>query len=518
MMKNQVGRELPDHIEHYGKVTPFAGVGAIAKDGRKTGARMKTVAGCGEKLVPGIREAIEKSGLKDGMTVSFHHHMRNGDKVVNLVMQTIADMGFKDIRLAASGLFDCHAPLVPLFESGVITQVVTNTFNPGAVAKAITSGKLQKPAILMTHGGRPRAIEAGDLKIDVTFISAPSCDPMGNMNGTAGKSACGYLSYSYLDAQYADVVVAVTDTLVPYPNCPVEISSEFVDMVVAVDSIGDPGGIVSKTLKVKTDPISAQISSNAAKLVDAAGHIKQGMSFQTGASGASLAVAALVRDMMKERGIVGSFGLGGIHAYFVQMLEEGLFKALFDTQCFDLAAVESAAKNENHMAISASLYANPHNRGAIVNYLDTVILGATEIDVNFNVNVITGSNGVIMGASGGHSDTAAGSKLTIVVANLTRKSICVVREAVTTVTTPGQTIDAFVTEHGIAINPLRKDLLEAVAGSGLPILTIEELKAKGEEIAGPQAKQAFTDKIIGVVEYRDGSVIDLVYQPEGYDN
>ena len=513
-MVNQVGRELPAYIEHYGKVAPFAGAWALSKDGRKTGARLKSVVRGEHKLVGGIREAIERSGLRDGMTVSFHHHMRNGDKVVNLVMEAIAELGIKDIRLAASGLFDCHAPLVPLIESGVITQVVTNTFNPGAVSKAITAGKLQKPAILMTHGGRPRAIEAGDLKIDVTFIAAPSCDAQGNMNGTRGKSACGYLSYSYLDAQYADVVVAVTDNLVPYPNCPVEITSEFVDMVVAIDSIGDPGGIVSKTTQIKTDPVSARISSNAAELVDAAGHIKEGMSFQTGASGASLAVAALVRDKMKERGITGSFGLGGIHAYFVQMLEEGLFKALFDTQCFDLAAVESAGKNENHMAISASLYANPHNRGAIVNYLDTVILGATEIDLDFNVNVITGSNGVILGASGGHSDTAAGAKLTVVVANLTRKSICVVRERVTTVTTPGESIDAFVTEHGIAINPLRKDLLAALAGSGLPIVSIEDLKRKGEEIAGPQARQAFTDQIIGVVEYRDGTVIDLVYKPE----
>ncbi|MCL2856648.1 MAG: citrate lyase subunit alpha [Oscillospiraceae bacterium] len=516
-MINKVGRSLPEQIEHYGKVTPYAGAFATQKDGVKTGARLKSFKRGEKKLLSGIREAIEKSGLRDGMTVSFHHHMRNGDKVVNLVMQEIAAMGIKDIRLAASGIFECHAPLVELIENGVITQTVTNTFNPGPVAKAITAGKLAKPAIFMTHGGRPRAIESGDLHIDVAFVSAPTCDEQGNMNGTKGKSACGYLSYSYLDAQYADSVVAVTDTLVPYPNCPIEITSEFVDYVVVVDSIGDPGGIVSKTLKVKTDPVSLQIASNAANLADAAGYIKDGMSFQTGASGASLAAAALVRDMMKERGIKGSFGLGGIHSYFVQMLEEGLFKALFDTQCFDLVAVESAGKNENHMAISASLYANPHNRGAIVNYLDTVLLGATEIDVDFNVNVITGSNGVIMGASGGHSDTAAGSKLTIVVANLTRKAICVVREKVTTVTTPGETIDAFVTEHGIAINPLRKDLLEAVKDSGLPIVDIRELKAKGEEIAGPQVAQEFTDKLIGVVEYRDGTVIDLVYQPKGYE-
>jgi len=515
-MLNKVGREIPAAIEHYREVVPFAGAFATPKDETKIGARMKSVMRGEDKLVKTIKEAIEKANPRDGMTVSFHHHMRNGDKVVNLVMETIAQMGYKDICLAASGIFECHEPLVKMIEDGIVTQIVTNTFNPGPVAKAITAGKLQKPAILMTHGGRPRAIEAGDLKIDIAFISAPSCDKEGNMNGTKGKNACGYLSYAYADAQYAKTTIAITDTLVPYPNCPIEISQDFVDMVVVVDNIGDPGGIVSGSTKIKTDPISVQISTNATKLVDAIGHIKEGMSFQTGAAGASLAVAAQVRDIMKERGITGSFGIGGIHAYFVEMLEEGLFKALFDTQCFDLNAVISAGKNENHMAVSASLYANPHNRGCVVHQLDTVILGATEIDTNFNVNVITGSNGVIMGASGGHSDTAAGAKLTVVVANLTRKNICVVREKVTTVTTPGDTIDAFVTEHGIAINPLRQDLIEAVKDSGLPLVSIEELKKKGEEIVGPQERLEFEDKIIGVVEYRDGTVIDLVYQPKGY--
>jgi citrate lyase subunit alpha/citrate CoA-transferase len=187
---------------------------------------------------------------------------------------------------------------------------------------------------------------------------------------------------------------------------------------------------------------------------------------------------------------------------------------LFDTQCFDLEAIASAGRNENHIAISGSQYANPHNRGSIVNNLDVVILGATEIDTDFNVNVITGSNGMIMGASGGHSDCAAGSKLAIIVANLTRKSFCVVRDKVTTVTTPGDTVDAFVTEHGIAINPRRQDLLEAVKDAGLPLVDIHELKALGESLVGEQTPADLTDKIIAVVEYRDGTVMDVVKMPK----
>ena len=513
-MKNQVGREIPAYIEGYGSTRPYEGVFDRCKEQERVGGRAKPCLPGKSKVLPDIGAVIDQVGLKDGMTVSFHHHLRNGDQVVNQVMAAIAEKGVRDIRVAASGLFAVHEPLVELMERGVITQIVTSTFNSGPVPKAITAGKLKKPCIMMTHGGRPRAIMSGDLHIDVAFIAAPTCDPCGNLNGTQGPSACGYLSYAYADAEYADMVVAVTDHLVPYPACPIEISQEKVDYVVEVDSIGDSNGIVSGTTQITTDPVRLKIAADTAELMEQVGVIHEGMSFQTGASSTSLAVAADVRRRMKEKKITGSFALGGIHAYMVKMLEEGLFHALLDTQCFDLDAIRSAAVNDSHMAISASQYANPFSGGPVVNELDTVILGATEIDTDFNVNVTTGSNGVIMGASGGHSDCAAGAKLTIVVANLTRKKFCIVRDSVTTVTTPGSTVDALVTEHGIAINPRRKDLMEALKDSALPILDIHELRRKGEELVGPQSHAKMTDRIVGVVEYRDGSVIDVVYQPE----
>lgn len=118
-----------------------------------------------------------------------------------------------------------------------------------------------------------------------------------------------------------------------------------------------------------------------------------------------------------------------------------------------------------------------------------------------------------MGASGGHSDCAAGAKLTIIVTNLTRKSYCIVREKVTTVTTPGETIDAVVTDHDIAINPLRTDLIEALKDSKLPIMPIEKLKEIGEELVGPQPPANLSERIVAVIEYRDGTVIDVVRMP-----
>ena len=91
-----------------------------------------------------------------------------------------------------------------------------------------------------------------------------------------------------------------------------------------------------------------------------------------------------------------------------------------------------------------------------------------------------------------------------------------IRDAVTTVTTPGETVDALVTDLGIAINPLRTDLLEELKDTDLPLLTIEEMKNKAEEKAEFQHKPVeYTDDIVVVVEYRDGTVIDVVRKPAG---
>lgn len=512
-MNNILGRELPEEIEGYGIVHPYEGAFAHCGEGRRVSTATRSQVPGVSKVLSSLQEAILRTGLQDGMTVSFHHHLRNGDKVVNLVMAEIAALGIKDIHLAASGLFACHEPLIPLMEQGVITKISTDTFNPSPIANAITAGKLQKPAVLMSHGGRPRAIESGSLHIDVAFIAAPTADSMGNLNGTHGPSACGYLSYAYPDARYADYVVAVTDNLLKYPICPIEISQELVDYIVQVESIGDPNGIVSGSIKVTEDTIRLGIAEQAAEVIDCAGYLKEGMSFQTGASTTSLAVAAKVRQRMIDRKITGSFCLGGIHAYMVKMLEEGLFRALLDVQCFDLDAVASARRNESHMSISASQYANPDGKSPAVNSLDTVILGATEIDLDYNVNVITGSNGVILGASGGHQDCAAGSKLTVIVSNLMKKNRCLIKEKVTTVTTPGDTIDVLVTEYGIAVNPRRIDLLEYLQDSGLPLVTIQELRQKGLELGAVDDELHTTQKIVAVVEYRDGTVLDLVRQP-----
>lgn len=513
-MKNILGRELPDVIDGYGEVKPFMGAFANYGERAKASVTLRSVKPGEKKLLASIDEALDKVGIKDGMTVAFHHHLRNGDYVLNQVMAVIAKRGLKDIHVAATGIFPIHEPLVDYIKKGIVTKISVNYISPGPVAKAISKGLLKNPAVLMSHGGRPRAIESGDLHVDIAFIAAPTADAYGNVNGVGGPAACGTLSYAIADAFYADKVVAVTDHLAPYPACPIEITQDFVDYVVVVDSIGDANGIVSGTLTVTKDPVGLRIAKMAAQLINEAGYIQNEMSFQTGAGGTSLAVAAEVRKYMVEKNVVGSFAAGGITGYIVDMLNEGLFRNLFDVQCFDLKAVASYRENPRHQAMSGSLYGNPHDKGAIVNNLDVMILGATEIDTDFNVNVVTGSDGIIMGASGGHNDTAAGSKLAIIVTNLTKGRLPVVKDKVTTVTTPGETIDVLVTERGIAINPRRTDLLEKLKDTELPIVTIQELKEMSEKMTGKPETIELTDRIIAVVEYRDGTVIDVVRQPK----
>ncbi|MBR6825103.1 MAG: citrate lyase subunit alpha, partial [Oscillospiraceae bacterium] len=175
------------------------------------------------KLVKSIKEAVALCGLRDGMTVSFHHHLRNGDFVLNMVMEEIAAAGVKDLTVNASSLFDAHAPLLDHIENGVVTGLSADYIAAG-VGRAISQGIMEKPVQFRTHGGRPNDIRLGRTPIDVAFIAAPTADPMGNCSGKYGKSACGSLGYAFADAMFAEKVVVITDNLVPYPLADFSIS------------------------------------------------------------------------------------------------------------------------------------------------------------------------------------------------------------------------------------------------------------------------------------------------------
>ena len=462
------------------------------------------------KLVNSIREAITLSGLKDGMTVSFHHHLRNGDFVLNMVMEQIAELGIKDINVNASSLFDAHTPILEHIENHIVTGISANYIAAG-VGRAISQGIMEKPVQFRTHGGRPSDICQGRTPIDVAFIAAPTSDPMGNCSGKYGKSACGSLGYAYADAMHAKKVVIITDNLMPYPLQDFSIPENYVDYVVQVEAIGNPKGIVSGTTQITRDPVGLVMAAHAAKVIQASGLLKDGFSFQTGAGGASLAAAKFLKEIMLKEGIQGSFGLGGITGYLVDMLREGCFRNLMDVQCFDLKAIESLRTDPRHQEISAMQYASPNSKSAVVDSLDVVILGATEIDTDFNVNVHTDSNGYIMGGSGGHSDTAAGAKLSMIIAPMFRARLPIVTDRVKCISTPGEDIDVLVTQGGIAVNPKNTELIANLKTAGLPVIDIHELKEKTEAITGKPAKSPKGDRVVAEVISRYGNKLDEIY-------
>ena len=462
------------------------------------------------KVASSLREAIERAGLKDGMTVSFHHHLRNGDYVLNMVMQEIVGMGIGDLTVNASSLFDVHLPLLDHVQSGVVSTIQTDYMAAG-LGRAISRGTMANPVQFRTHGGRPSDIARGVTPIDVAFIAAPACDPMGNCSGKYGPSACGSLGYAMADARYARHVVVITDNLVPYPLQGWSIPETEVDSVVQVGSIGDPKGIVSGTTKITRDPVGLVMASYAARVIEHSGLLKDGFSFQTGAGGASLAAASFLKDIMLRDKVRGSFGLGGITGYMVDMLRAGCFEKLMDVQCFDLQAVESLRDDPRHQEISAMHYASPSAKSAVVNSLDVVILGATEVDTDFNVNVHTDSNGLIMGGSGGHSNTAAGSKLAMIIAPLQRARLPIVTDHVHCISTPGKDIDVLVTQAGIAVNPKNGDLADRLKAAGLPVVDIRQLKETAEKLTGRPASLRRGDRVVADIISRDGDVLDQIW-------
>ncbi len=500
-MKNSLNRNIPKNYlpyktpDHYLKDTPKIVNEVLSSNFNK--------------LLKNLSDSFDAIPIKDGMTLSFHHHLRNGDYVINMVMAEAKKRGLKNLTIVASGLFKIHEPLVPLLKDGTITMVYSNYLN-GPVAQAISEGVLEKPIIMDTHGGRARAIQSGELTVDVAFIAVPTSDKEGNGTGAYGPSACGSLGYIIPDMLYAKHKVVITDNLVAQVEKP-EILAKYIDYVIAVNSIGSKRGIISGITKPTKNPIQLKIARDTATLMNELGLVAHGFSMQTGAGGISLAVAEQLKEMMLEKNIKGSFASGGITSFLVNMLESKLFESLYDVQCFDLDAIKSYKNNENHYPLSSITYASPYSN-PIVEKLDVVILGASEVDKDFNVNVTTNSNNLIIGGSGGHSDTARGAKVTIITTNLVSARLPILKDEITTITTPGDTVDIVVTERGIAINPKRKDLIEKLKDSTLNFKKIEHLIKTAQNITGAPKPLEKGEKVVGLVRYLDGSIIDTIYE------
>lgn len=512
LVKNAVGRMVPEQINGR-TIAPFPGIGKHRPSGHKAGPPIPSGGDyTAAKLLASIDAALDKVALKDGMTVSFHHHLRNGDRLVNLVVQKLADRGLKGITLAPSALFPVHEPLLDHIKSGVVANIEGSMNGP--IGRLCTTGGFQKTGVLRSHGGRYRAIQDGDLHVDLAFIAAPSADAHGNANGVNGPSAFGSIGFALADSLYADQVVVVTDNLVDFPCHPWAIQGGNVDHVVTLDSLGDTEKIVSGTTRITEDPERLKIARWAAELVRDAGLIDEPeFSFQAGAGGMSLAFVKDIGEFMREKGVSASFARGGSTQLLVDLLDEGLVKFILDGQCFDKAGIRSLAENPRHIDTNPFTSYCYHTKGCFAPKVKVSVLGATEIDLNFNVNVNTHSDGWLLHGIGGFQDTTD-AYLTVITAPLVRKVHPIVVEDVMTVTAPGEAIDALVTDCGIAINPRRQDLLDRLQGSSLPLVTMEELYDKATELIGGNRapRPETTDRVVAAIEWRDGTLIDVVRQ------
>lgn len=516
MIVNSLGRELPERIGNY-VVRPYTGpYNTPARKGpivtcRTAGHRIP-----GEtKLLGSLREAIEVSGLNDGMTVSFHHSFREGDQIIGQVLTAIRELGIKGLRFAPSAVVNIKNPsIVDFVQDGTIAQIEASGIR-GQLGDAVLAGEMERPVILRPHGARPRAVEAGELQIDVAFVGASAADDYGNCTGQIGPNACGAMGYSFVDAQNARCVVVITDHLVEYPCCPISISQQYVDYVVKVDSIGDPSKIGAGAARLTKNPRDLLIAERTADVIAASRRFQEGFSFQTGAGAIAIATTKYLADLMREKGVKASFALGGIPAAIIEMYDEGLVRVVACSQSFDAVAARAIYDRPGVLEIDNADYANVYSKGGFLNREDFGVLGALEVDIDFNVNILTGSSGEMMGGLGGGPDVAGGAAISIVTIPIIRGRTPSIVKRVFTLCTPGETIAAVVTEAGIALNPKHKnyrELKEDLEKISLKLVPIEELQRLAESMTGIPKPVETTNKVACIVEYRDGTVIDVIRQ------
>ena len=514
---NAAGRTVPLEINGIPAI-PFKGVGKHKPEGYKHAVKVPSCIDYpadGNKVVSTLEEALLKCGLKDGMTISSHHHLRDGDLISNQVFEIASKHGIKDLVWFPSASFPCNAPVIKYLDDGTLNRIEGSMNGP--LGRYVSEGRMKGMAVLRSHGGRVQAIQDGEVKIDIAVIAAPASDFFGNARGTGGPSACGVLGYAKADYMYAEKVIVVTDNLVSFPCFPLEIEGNYVDNVVVVEKIGIPEKIVSGTTQVTRSPDRLLIAELTASFLEKSGILKDGATMQAGAGGTSLAIAVFVHEIMKKKGWKSSFGFGGSTRYMVKMLEEGQMDYILDAQAFDLDSVASVEKNPGHIPYPVFNAYNFHSKGNLTSMMDIMILGATEIDVNFNGNVVTHSDGYMLHGIGGWQNCLHARNVIIPVP-LFRDRIPVIVDEVTTLCGPGEMIDVIITERGIAINPLRKDLIESVKGKGLPVMSVTELKEEAEMICGKPSRAQFEDEIVAAVKWVDGTVIDSIRKVRQTDN
>ena len=309
-MINSIGRALPDSLEKYGRIQPYDGdtqrsnnVGNMAEKSEK--------AYYGKKEVCSLEKAVALSGLKPGMRISFHHHLRLGDRVVGEVLRTLTAMGLRDLTVCLSSIMgEACQELLNAVKAGTVS-VIETTGLKSPLSEVLIRGELPNPVVFRSHGGRARSIIEGETPIDVAFLAASAMDRNGNMNGVDGPNRFGALGYARADAEYAAYVIGITDYIVPETLEYIGISGNCINCIVTLPSIGIKEKLSGGTLRNFIQPIEQIIANQCLKVLTASGYINEGFSFQAGSGGISLAAARFIADYLKQTRILGSFVSGG---------------------------------------------------------------------------------------------------------------------------------------------------------------------------------------------------------------
>jgi len=165
LVKNAVGRLVPTEINGK-KQLPFQGVGKYKPDANKVATPIRSVADYpadGDKRQESLKDALIKSGLKNGMTISTHHHFRNGDLIANQVFEIASELGIKGLVWYPSASFPCHEPMIKHLKSGVIHHIEGSMNGP--LGRFTSHGNMKGTGILRSHGAtessRSRIIPSG---------------------------------------------------------------------------------------------------------------------------------------------------------------------------------------------------------------------------------------------------------------------------------------------------------------------------------------------------------------------
>ncbi len=528
LVPNTLGRLVPREVNGFSH-EPYAGAWQPLPEAAVRPSPARAPARGRSKVVDSL-DAVIEACLPDGGWLSMPHYYRNDPTALRLVLESLERVGRRGVKLLVAAFFDAHAELLlPAIERGVIGGFEGNAY--GRTAAALRDGRmLPWVGLGRTHGGRARCHNRGERPVDLAIGPVPVCDAWGNASGILGREGarCGPIGLFEPDACNARHVALLTERVHPGVLAPASIDMRMVDFVVPVDHVGDNRGIGTGTTsldRVQGDPLRQRIADKVMAAMLASGVIRDGFNFQIG-SGAGLLVLAQLVPLMRQRGIRAGFTTGGTMAFHVDLLEQGLLDLYVDGQLFqpDPRIFASLRSDPRHVELGPSWYYDPSSRQPAVDLMDVVVLGASELDLDFNVNTVTGYDGRLRTGIGGGPDAAAGSDLTLFAMPLARvnragRSAPCIRERVHTVVTPGEVVSAVITEEAVAINPAAKGeaverLREGASAAGLQVVTIEqlvELAARRAHELGPLMDgPRSSDEVVFCVEWRDGRLIDCV--------